>query len=45
MTEKQADYEARILAALCSTLERSAHTPPEQGLDRGETGTRSDTGQ
>jgi hypothetical protein len=41
----QADYEARILAALCSTLERSAHTPPRQGLDLDEAETRSDTGQ
>ena len=36
----QADYESRILAALCGTLERSAHTPPEQGLGPGEAETR-----
>jgi hypothetical protein len=41
----QADYESRILAALCSTLERSAHTPPEQGLDLDEAETRSDAGR
>jgi len=41
----QADYEARVLAALCSTLERSAHTSPDQGLGPGETETRSDTGR
>jgi hypothetical protein len=37
-------HAARI-AALCSTLERSAHTSPEQGLGPGEAETRSDTGQ
>jgi hypothetical protein len=41
----QAHYEAPILAALCSTLERSAHTPPEQGLGPDEAETRSDTGR
>jgi hypothetical protein len=41
----QADYEARVLAALCSTLERSAHTPPEQGLGPDDAETRSDTGR